>query len=254
MSIFGNGLMCGSCISQILQKFRLAPRNMKSWRWSGLINWLSLGVVQTILIKQFAPRTRLRLWCRSLQTFLLLPTPTQLKRYKVDMTETIPSPPSYPIVGNVLDIDPKSQVKSLCRMAEVYGPIYRLHLPQGNLILLASYELVNEICDEKQFVKCPSGPLVELKAAMRDGLFTADYGNHEWGIAHRILMPAFGRLALRHMFDEMHEIAGQLVMKWARCGPANRINVTSDFTRLTLDSIADSTASAKRNSISSFKP
>ena len=37
---------------------------------------------------------------------------------------------------------------------------------------------------------------------------------------------------------EMHEILGQLVLKWARYGPDYRINVVDDFNRLTLDSIA----------------
>jgi cytochrome P450/NADPH-cytochrome P450 reductase len=40
------------------------------------------------------------------------------------------------------------------------------------------------------------------------------------------------------MFDEMQDIATQLVVKWARFGPKEKIDVTSDFTRLTLDSIA----------------
>lgn len=40
------------------------------------------------------------------------------------------------------------------------------------------------------------------------------------------------------MFDEMHDIASQLVVKWARFGSKERINVPEDFTRLTLDSIA----------------
>ena len=40
------------------------------------------------------------------------------------------------------------------------------------------------------------------------------------------------------MFDEMHDIASQLVVKWARFGSKEKINVTDDFTRLTLDSIA----------------
>jgi cytochrome P450/NADPH-cytochrome P450 reductase len=36
----------------------------------------------------------------------------------------------------------------------------------------------------------------------------------------------------------MHDIAGQLVLKWARLGSDYRIPVTDDFTRLTLDTIA----------------
>lgn len=36
----------------------------------------------------------------------------------------------------------------------------------------------------------------------------------------------------------MHDIASQLVLKWARQGPQQRIVATDDFTRLTLDTIA----------------
>lgn len=51
-------------------------------------------------------------------------------------------------------------------------------------------------------------------------------------------MPAFGPLAITDMFDEMHDIATQLVLKWARKGPEYRTPATEDFTRLTLDTIA----------------
>jgi cytochrome P450 / NADPH-cytochrome P450 reductase len=36
----------------------------------------------------------------------------------------------------------------------------------------------------------------------------------------------------------MHDIASQMVMKWARQGPEKKILLTDDFTRLTLDTIA----------------
>lgn len=36
----------------------------------------------------------------------------------------------------------------------------------------------------------------------------------------------------------MHDIASQLVLKWARHGPDHKIQVTDDFTRLTLDTIS----------------
>lgn len=59
-----------------------------------------------------------------------------------------------------------------------------------------------------------------------------------WGIAHRILIPAFGPVTIRGMFDEMHDIATQMAMKWARHGSSTPIMATEDFTRLTLDTIA----------------
>jgi cytochrome P450/NADPH-cytochrome P450 reductase len=47
-----------------------------------------------------------------------------------------------------------------------------------------------------------------------DGLFTAYHGERGWGIAHRILMPAFGPLRIRDMFEDMSDVAQQLCLKW----------------------------------------
>ena len=53
-----------------------------------------------------------------------------------------------------------------------------------------------------------------------------------------MLTPAFGPLSIQEIFDEIYNIATQLILKWARKGPEYRIPVTEDFTRLTLDTIA----------------
>jgi cytochrome P450/NADPH-cytochrome P450 reductase len=87
-----------------------------------------------------------------------------------------------------------------------------------------------------------------------------------WAIAHRILIPAFGPLSIKNMFPGMVDIASQLVAKvglgsdcvvhmvkaddtrqWHRFSNA-RVDVVSDFTRLTLDTIALCTFSHRFNS------
>ena len=50
------------------------------------------------------------------------------------------------------------------------------------------------------------------------------------------------------MSTDMKDIANQLILKWARKGPENRILVTDDFTRLTLDTIALCTMAYRFNS------
>lgn len=106
-------------------------------------------------------------------------------------------------------------------------------------IVVGSQALINEVCDEERFSKIIAASLEQVRNGVHDGLFTA-YGPQEknWGIAHRVLMPQLGPLAIRNMFGEMHDIASQLVMKWARHGSDHTIQVVDDFTRLTLDTIA----------------
>ncbi|KAK2037420.1 bifunctional P-450:NADPH-P450 reductase [Colletotrichum somersetense] len=163
------------------------------------------------------------------------------------VTVPIPEPSGWPLLGNVLDIDFKLPFRSLCTLAEKHGEIYRMRLPGQTLVVVSSYALVNEVCDEKRFHKSVDG-LREMKHGVHDGLLTALTEETNWGIAHRVLMPAFGPALLRVMFDGMYDIASQLALKWARYGKAAPITTTEDFTRLTLDTIALCTMDFRFNS------
>lgn len=155
------------------------------------------------------------------------------------MTTPIPAPPGFPIIGNLADLDSELPTKTLKHFADIYGPIYRFNFGGGvTKIVISSQEIVEEACNEERFIKVIQGGLNEVRNGVNDGLFTAHHDEKNWGIAHRILMPAFGPLSVQGMFNEMHDIASQLVMKWARHGPDHKIVATDDFTRLTLDTIA----------------
>lgn len=87
-----------------------------------------------------------------------------------------------------------------------------MYLPGRKLVVVTSYRLVAEACDEKRFKKDISAPLREVRNGVHDGLFTAHDTEWNWGLAHRVLTPPFGPLSIEGMFDEMHDVATQLVM------------------------------------------
>ncbi|KAK5110979.1 hypothetical protein LTR85_000689 [Meristemomyces frigidus] len=162
-----------------------------------------------------------------------------------DARNNIPSPPGLPIIGNILDIQNEVPVKGIEHIVDLYGPIVKLNLFGKERITIASVDLLEELVDEKRFWKSPGDGLASLESTSKDaeknhtGLFTAtSEEDMDWQQAHRTLMPAFGPISIQSMFGEMHDIASQLVLKWARMGPTFRIPVTADFTRLTLDTIA----------------
>lgn len=162
--------------------------------------------------------------------------------------EPIPGPPGLPLVGNIADIDATFPMQSMCNLTLQYGPLWKFYIG-GERVVIGSQALMNEICDEERFSKMIASVLGEVRNGVHDGLFTS-YGPEEknWGIAHRVLLPQLGPLAIRNMFNDMHDIAAQLVMKWARHGPEHKIYVTDDFTRLTLDTIALCTMDYRFNS------
>ncbi|TLD05201.1 uncharacterized protein PgNI_09177 [Pyricularia grisea] len=151
----------------------------------------------------------------------------------------IPEPKGLPVLGHVTLIDKDLPVKSYYDYAQKMGPIYKMSFFTLDFVILSNHELTHEVCDDKRFKKCIENEIAELRWGTGDGLFTSRGEEEEnWGIAHRVLVPAFGPLTIRNMFPEMHDIASQLALKWARHGAQAPINIAEDFTRLAMDTIA----------------
>ncbi|WP_185984516.1 bifunctional cytochrome P450/NADPH--P450 reductase [Aureimonas mangrovi] len=150
----------------------------------------------------------------------------------------VPQPAVKPIIGNLAEIDAEAPVQSIMELAKRYGPYFKLKIFDRTIFIASSQELVDELCDETRFSKRSHPPLEELRALAKDALFTAYDEEPNWGKAHRILMPAFGPIGVRAMFDKMLDIADQMFVRWERFGPEAVIDVPDNMTRLTLDTIA----------------
>ncbi|KKF96040.1 NADPH--cytochrome P450 reductase [Ceratocystis platani] len=150
----------------------------------------------------------------------------------------IPGPTGLPLVGSASEFSQGHPLENVLRMADIYGPIFRFKIGSSSRVIVSSRELVHDCCDQSRFQKSVKGSLSQVRNGVHDGLFTAKAHEPRWGVAHRILIPAFGPVSMHGMFDDMYDIASQLALKWARNGPQVSIPVTDDFTRLTLDTLA----------------
>ena len=152
--------------------------------------------------------------------------------------ERLPQPPAVPFLGNAFSVSMTDTVQSMMKLADEYGPIYRLKFPGHSILVVSSADMVAEISDPKRFEKSIHGPLQHIRDLALDGLFTAYNHEPNWGIAHRILRSAFGPAALSDYHDMMLDIAEQLALKWERFGPDHDIDVPTDMTRLAIDTVA----------------
>lgn len=150
----------------------------------------------------------------------------------------IPQPRTHFFVGNLPDVDPSHMLATFQHMSKQYGPIFALDMVRARIVYCGSQALVNDLCDESKFEKVVAGALYQVRNMAGAGLFTAHGWEKEWKLAHKLLIPSFGPLAIRNMFPEMLDILGQMLMKWQRFGPQHEIDVSDAFTRLTLDTIA----------------
>lgn len=108
--------------------------------------------------------------------------------------EKIPVPPMkyFGLLGHLPEIDKDFPVSSLWKFMDNHGPILETDL-QGRRILVGSHELFSEMLDEETWVKQPSKAQLQLRnVGGGDGLVTAFSGEKNWGIARRLLNPAFG--------------------------------------------------------------
>ncbi|WP_366296603.1 cytochrome P450 [Paenibacillus sp. AN1007] len=152
-------------------------------------------------------------------------------------TNSIPQPPTYGPLGNMPLIDPDQPSLTLGTLAEKYGPIFRFTAPGFSTIVLSGPDLVAEACDVNRFDKYVFSELQNVRAFGGDGLFTSWTHEPNWRKAHNILLPTFGKQAMKGYHPMMIDVAEQLILKWKRLNPQDSIDVADDMTRLTLDTI-----------------
>jgi len=60
---------------------------------------------------------------------------------------TVPQPPTRPIVGNIGELDSAAPIQSMMKLAKTYGPIYKLTIFGKDMYVVSSQELVNELSE-----------------------------------------------------------------------------------------------------------
>ena len=150
------------------------------------------------------------------------------------MTTPIPQPPGVPLLGNIFDVTPSNTWTSLQTLAKKYGEIFQIKVFGQTIVFVSGAALAGELCDQKRFRKFVGGPVVEIRYAVHDSLFTAYETEASWGIAHRIIAPTLSTTAMAESFNEMRDLGNELITKWKTLGD-NRISLVTHLNRLNLE-------------------
>lgn len=141
------------------------------------------------------------------------------------------------MLGDALHLDANHPTKSMMDLADALGPIYSLTAPGQDLVVVTGGDLVEECLDESRFEKNLGVELLTMREVVGDAIFSAWTHEAAWKKAHNILLPAFAPQAIKGYTERMADIADQLVMKWARLNPGDPVDVVTDMTKLTFDTI-----------------
>jgi cytochrome P450/NADPH-cytochrome P450 reductase len=149
------------------------------------------------------------------------------------------SPGGIPLLDHAPQIPDTNPVAYFGELAKQFPEgIYGMDIAGIEQVFVYDPDLVGEVSDETRFFKqIEKTPLHHVRDFAGAGLFTAHQYEEEWGMAHRVLLPAFSQRAMRSYYGQMLEIAQNLAGKWER-REGQAVNITDDYTRLTLDTIA----------------
>lgn len=164
------------------------------------------------------------------------------------MSHPIPRPLGVPVLGNIFDINPSNTWGSLKKLAEEHGEIFQITVLGHTIVFVASVALAEELCDEKRFRKYVGGPVVEIRAAVHDALFTAYDHEASWGIAHRIIAPLLQPDALVDKFAQTRDTASELIDLWK--ASADPVCPWRDLAKLDFETVAQTMFGQRRNDLS----
>ncbi|MDB5074771.1 MAG: Cytochrome, partial [Chloroflexi bacterium] len=152
-------------------------------------------------------------------------------------TKEVPKVRSLKMIRMARAMQDATLIEMAMELVRESGPIIQLPGRGPRNIIVSSFALVDELSDDTRFDKSLGSGLQERRAMVGDGLFTAWTNEPNWHKAHNILLPTFGRQAMKGYMPEMLDLASQLMLKWQRLNPEDQVDVPGDLTRLTLDTI-----------------
>ncbi len=165
---------------------------------------------------------------------------------------SLPHPPKrLPVLGDVIGAHASRPVQDSIAFSEQLGPIFERVILGRQFVLVSGADLVGELCDEQRFVKHIAPAIEGLRSIGGDALFTAYSHEPNWQKAHDLLRPAFTQNAMRSYHEIMLDTASDLVTHWRS---KTTVDVSSDMTKLTLDTIGRTGFSYGFDSFTRSKP
>lgn len=153
--------------------------------------------------------------------------------------EPIPQPPRSRFTGNLAQLKlADTPMEAMMKVAEEFGPIFRLEVGGNTTIIVSNFDLANELFDTRRFDKGIGPGLKQVRNFNSEGLFSSFTHEAHWRKAHNILLPNFSHAAMKRYAPGMLRIANELIAKWDKaCDAGEPVDVAADMTRLTLDTI-----------------
>ncbi|AOW93501.1 cytochrome P450 [Rhodococcus sp. WMMA185] len=142
-----------------------------------------------------------------------------------------------PVLGDVFGLSIRTPLQNSMEAGRPLGPIFERRVFGIRFVFVSGSEMVAELSDDSRFGKHLAPGVDSLREIGGDGLFTAYDHEPNWDKAHHLLVPAFTKSAMRSYHDTMLDVAGELTEHWDQFVDGGAVDVSSDMTKVTLETI-----------------
>ncbi len=158
----------------------------------------------------------------------------------------LPGPPGLPLLGNALQLDPRTVHRTMERWAGRYGPVFRVRIGTRPVVVIADSTAIATVLRDR-----PEGfrrPAITAEVAEElggsPGVFMAE--GDAWRHQRRMVMHGLSPAAIREYFGRQVRVALRLRERWS--GAAGEIDLSGDLKRYAVDVIAGLAFGADVNS------
>lgn len=146
---------------------------------------------------------------------------------------------SYPVVGHLPYITKSFSRELIPNLFRIYKvPFMKFYFGNYCLAITNDPNITQEILTKPQkFPKMGAAAANILRKLLGDALFSARDTEENWGIAHRILMPAFSQKSLMKYIPEIVGLAKRLVSALGKFSPEADIDIQTWMSKVTFDTI-----------------
>ncbi|WP_072686961.1 cytochrome P450 [Rhodococcus marinonascens] len=142
-----------------------------------------------------------------------------------------------PILGDLFGVSIRTPLQNSMDVGKPLGPIFERKALGNRFVFVSGADMVAELSDDSRFGKHLAPGVASLREIGGDGLFTAYDHEPNWGKAHNLLAPAFTKSAMRSYHRTMLDVAGELTEHWDQFVDGGAVDVSSDMTKVTLETI-----------------
>lgn len=151
--------------------------------------------------------------------------------------DKIPHPSGrHPELLDAPNSDFVKPMQKLFEWSRELGPLFETQAPGFGMVVASGADVAKDLFDDARFEKYTGFGMEAFRPITGDGLFTARNDEENWGLAHRILMPAFSKEALARYHDQMAASVTTFAEAWAD-GAGALLDIGQEATRLSLDII-----------------